>query len=510
MKMPHYLKSSLLIVTVSIFLTHSLVVLGSHPNIVVIMADDLGLGDISFHVRSIQHEVPVVETPTLDDLASHSLWFIDGHSATALCAPTRYAVMSGNNNYHSYAPWGVWSTFGETAFKPNHATLGTVVRDAGYQTGFIGKWHLGGDFCIPRSTAFYRGPKNGDLTGKVDMTRFVSGGPRDCGFEYDFTSPCGIQGPIYLLYENQAWSPIADNSQIIFLNEDTAVHPKDMSDKGPGLGDSQWDSREIGQLLSEKAVDFITHAATGNKPFFLYYCSPMVHLPHCPPDVFDGKKIKGQTPTNHLDMLLDLDMQVKRIVSALKATDQYENTLLIVTSDNGGLADQVAEKEGHQSNGGWKGNKNSPLEGGHRVPFFAVWPGRITPGITEELASNQDILATLAALVGTRIPNDQAMDSNNLLPLLTGDGTFRKRNIFLQQAGSQCEVMVRKMPYKLIMQSDQKRTQFTPTKLFNLSADPHEDTNLLEQPSYQPIAQSLLSEYKNIVESKHSTVPDHL
>ena len=209
-------------------------------------------------------------------------------------------------------------------------------------------------------------------------------------------------------------------------------------------------------------------------------------------------------------MLLDLDMQVKRIVNALKATDQYENTLLIVTSDNGGLADQVAEKEGHQSNGGWKGNKNSPLEGGHRVPFFAVWPGRITPGITEELASNQDILATLAALVGTRIPNDQAMDSNNLLPLLTGDGTFRKRNIFLQQAGSQCEVMVRKMPYKLIMQSDQKRTQFTPTKLFNLSADPHEDTNLLEQPSYQPIAQSLLSEYKNIVESKHSTVPDHL
>ena len=146
MKMPHYLKSLLLIVTVSIFLTHSLVVLGSHPNIVVIMADDLGLGDISFHVRSIQHEVPVVETPTLDDLASHSLWFIDGHSATALCAPTRYAVMSGNNNYHSYAPWGVWSTFGETAFKPNHATLGTVVRDAGYQTGFIGKWHLGGDF----------------------------------------------------------------------------------------------------------------------------------------------------------------------------------------------------------------------------------------------------------------------------------------------------------------------------------------------------------------------------
>ena len=500
----------LLLVTAGIFHFHSTVALGSQPNIVVVMADDLGLGDISFHVRSIQNKVPIVETPTLDELASKSLWFTDGHSATALCAPTRYAVMSGNNNYRSYAPWGVWSTFGESAFKSDHATLGTVVRDAGYHTGFIGKWHLGGDFHIPKSDSFYRGPKNGDLTGKVDMTRFVSGGPRDCGFDYDFTAPCGIQGPIYLLYENQQWSPLARNSEIIFLNEDTALHPKDISDKGPGLGDSQWDSRQIGQLLSAKAVDFITNATTRSQPFFLYYCSPMVHLPHCPPDVFDGKKIKGQTPTNHLDMLLDLDMQVKRIVTALKDNGQYNNTLLIVTSDNGGLADQPAEKEGHQSNGGWKGNKNSPLEGGHRVPFFAVWPGRITPSITEELVSNQDILATLAALVGTRIPSDQAMDSNNLLPLLTGEGTFQKRNIFLQQAGSQCEVMVRKMPYKLIMQSDQKRTHFTPIKMFDLKADPHEDVNLLEQPKYRPISQSLLSEYKNIVQSKCSTAPEHL
>ena len=153
-----------------------------------------------------------------------------------------------------YAPWGVWSTFGESAFKPNHATLGTVVRDAGYQTGFVGKWHLGGDFYIPGSDVFYRGPKNGDLTGKVDMTQFVSGGPRDCGFEYDFTTPCGIQGPIYLLYENHVWSPIADDSQIIFLNENTAVHPKDISDKGPGLGDSKWDSRKIGQTKIQPKI----------------------------------------------------------------------------------------------------------------------------------------------------------------------------------------------------------------------------------------------------------------
>lgn len=282
------------------------------PNLVVIMADDLGLGDVSFHVRNIQKKTPIVETPTLDQLAAKSLWFTDGHSATALCAPTRYAVMSGNCNYRSYAPWGVWSTFGKSAFNAGDVTLGSVVRDAGYQTGFVGKWHLGGDFHIPESNEVYRGKKNGDLTGKVDMRRMVAGGPRDCGFDYDFTTPCGIQGPIYLLYENQVWHPIADDSEIVFLSESNAVDPKQVSDKGPGLGDSRWDAREIGKRLSAKAASFIKSSAENEAPFFLYYCSPMVHLPHCPPEDFDGKRIRGETPTRHLDMLLDLDMQVKR------------------------------------------------------------------------------------------------------------------------------------------------------------------------------------------------------
>lgn len=477
------------------------------PNIVVIMADDLGLGDVSFHVRDIQKKVPVVETPAMDALAARSLWFADGHSATALCAPTRYAVMSGNNNYRSYAPWGVWSTFAESAFEKGHATLGSVVRDAGYQTGFIGKWHLGGDFRIPGSDEFYRGKKNGDLTGKVDMTRMISGGPKDCGFDYDFTTPCGIQGPTYLLYENQVWSPLADDSRIVFLNEKNASNPKDISDKGPGPGDSNWNTRELGKLLSSKAADFIETGAASDEPFFLYYCSPMVHLPHCPPDEFDGKKIKGQTPTRHLDMILDLDMQVKRIVDALKAAGEFENTLFVLTSDNGGLGDKAAAKHDHYSNGGWNGNKNSPLEGGHRVPFFAVWPGHIKPGITDELAVNQDLVATLAALVGTEIPEGQALDSHNLLPLLTGTGTFRQREFFINQAGSKNEVMLRSMPWKLIIQSNNKRSSFEPTLLFNLQDDPHEKTNLISQSKFKPIADGLLKEYLEIVESGRPTVP---
>ena len=477
-----------------------------YPNIVVVLADDLGLGDISHYVRNIQKKPVVVETPAIDALAARSLWFLDGHSATALCAPTRYAVMSGNNNYRSYAPWGVWSTFGESAFKNGEATLGSVVRDAGYRTGFVGKWHLGGDFCKAHSQEIYRGKKDGGPVGEVDMTKMVGGGPKACGFDYDYFTPCGIQGPIYLLYENQEWSPIQEDSEIVRLTKENALEPENISDKGPGLGDSNWRASELGQRLSQQAAKFIERSVAEEKPFFLYYCSPMVHMPHCPPVDFDGTKIRGETPTAHLDMLLDLDMQIKRIVDAVRKSGEEKNTLFIITSDNGGLVDWKAGQHGHASNGGWKGNKNSPFEGGHRVPFFAVWPGRIAPGVTNELAVNQDLVATLAAIVGTKIPEGEAMDSNNLLPLFTGQGTFRKRRFWVHQAGSKNEVMIREGAWKMIAQSNHKRTVFDPIHLYDLEQDPGEELDRIQDLECQAVVQDLLAKYRRIVESQCPTV----
>ena len=483
------------------------VVAADRPNIVLILADDVGHGDISFHVRSHQQKKPLVETPNIDALAQQSLWFRDGHSATALCAPTRYAVMSGNNNYRSYAPWGVWSTFAETAFKPGEVTLGTVVRDAGYNTGFIGKWHLGGDFYIPGTKTIYRGAKNGDLTGKVDLRQMVGGGPKDCGFDYDFTSTCGVQGPIYLLYENQVWYPWAKDSEITFFDKNSAPYAKDISDKGPGMGDTNWDARELGKVISAKAVDFIKASAEKEDPFFLYYCTHTVHLPHRPTAEFDGRKVKGSGPTAHLDLLADLDMQVKRIVDALLASGTLDNTLFILTSDNGGLVDWNASKLGYQPGGGWNGSKNSPLEGGHRVPFFAVWPGHIEPGSTDELAVSQDFVATFAALLGTELPDGQALDSNNLLPLLLGKDGFQRRDYFMHQAGAGKQLMYRKAPWKLIIQTNWKRTTFEPKALYNLEQDPGETKNLIKNPELSPIVKSMFAEYQAVLESGVPTAP---
>ncbi|VGO11912.1 Arylsulfatase [Pontiella desulfatans] len=478
------------------------------PNVVFILADDLGLGDVSYHARRILNKEPFVETPNIDALAEQGLWFTDGHSATALCAPTRYCVMSGNNNYRSYAPAGVWSTFAPTAFKEGEVTLGTLMRDAGYRTGFFGKWHMGGDFQVPGTQQVYRGPKSGDIIDQVDVTRWIGGGPKYCGFDYDFTTPCGVQGPMYLFYENQQWAPLAKDSKIVFFNKDNATNPKDVSDKGPGPGDSNWDARKVGKLLSAKAVDFIKANAQKKEPFFLYYCSPTVHLPHCPPDEFDGRKIKGSSVSDHLDMTADLDMQVKRIVDALKASGEFENTLIVFSSDNGGLTDGKAKQEiGYEPGGGWNGSKNLPLEGGHRVPTFAVWPGHIQPGVTGELAVNQDMVATFAALVGTTIPKGQAQDSNNLLPLLTGKGRFVQRDFFVNQAGANQELMYRKMPWKLIIQSNFKRTQYEPKALYNLKDDPGEKKDLIKNPEYKKLVETMFKEYMDILQSGQPTAP---
>lgn len=482
---------------------------GEKPNIVLVMADDLGLGDLGYHVRTQMKAEPLYETPVIDSLAEAGMWFTDGHSATALCAPTRYCVMTGNNNYRSYAPWGVWSTFAPSAFRDGEATVGSVVKDAGYNTGFIGKWHLGGDFLDPRSGEIYRGPKNGDLRGHVDMSKFLGHGPKYCGFDYDFTLPCGVQGSLYLAYENEEWYPLDKDSEITYFNKDIAINPKDVSDKGPGMGDSHWKASEIGKLISQKAVDFIERSSEKDEPFFLYYCSPTVHLPHCPPDEFDGKKIKGETPSRHLDMVLDLDQQMNRIINALKATGTYENTLFVFTSDNGGLqVDDDTANAGHNSSGLMAGTKNTPEEGGHRVPFFAVWPGHIEPGVTDEPAINTDFVATFAALVGTDIPEGQAMDSNNLLPLLTGKGEFKQRDYIILQAGSHNELIYRKEGWKLIIQSNNKLTKFDPIALYDLNTNLYEKEsgNMIDNPEYKEKIDRMLKEYLEIRNSGAPTV----
>ncbi|MGJ8640983.1 MAG: sulfatase family protein [Opitutaceae bacterium] len=505
----------------------STIAVAAKPNIIVILADDVGSGDISFYRKQFMSGKPVIETKAIDSLAEGGMWFTDAHSSTALCAPTRYAIMSGKNNYRSFAPWGVWNSFYEGAIKKGDTTLGTVARDGGYSTGFIGKWHLGLNFEKLKGNGYYRGNDRSEQVANADMTEIAYGGPKDMGFDYGYALPTGIQGPLYLAYENEKWAPLDPDSKIIAYNTKNAKDPatvtqkdKDelevvgnltISDKGPGMGDSHWDTSQIGEILARKASDFID-ANSGDDPFFLYYCSPHAHRPHIPPVEMFGEKVYGTLPSRHLEIVKVLDLEVQHIIEALKRNGEYENTLILFSADNGGLTWKVpgTMESGHRPSGLYRGAKSAPHEGGHRVPFIAHWPAKIKAGqFSDELVITHDFMATVAKIAGTQLTDEESLDSTNILPILLGDKNYNSRDSLVMQAGASFEVMYRVGDWKLIIQSNHKLDKWEPIALFNLKSNTseNESKNLLNHPEYKSRAQKMYRDYMRIRESGVRTAP---
>jgi arylsulfatase A-like enzyme len=306
------------------------------PNIIVVLADDIGVGDISKY-RSLHTNDIKIETPNIDKLATAGVMFTNVHAPAALCATSRYAIMTGNHNYRSPLPWGVWGGYAKSVFTPKTLTLGRLMQQANYTTAFIGKWHLGTSFnTFGDHSKIYKSEKKGiDLN--IDIRKIVDDGPSQNGFDYNFTLPSGIQNVPYAAYENDEWFPLKSNSEISIINFEYMDNLGYTFDKNEGYGDSNWNPSEIGPLIINKAVSYIEKQAKSEKPFFMYYCSQAVHTPHAPPAELNGIKIAGTTPSKHMDMIKELDVQVGMIVDELKKQGIYENTVIVFTSDNGGL-----------------------------------------------------------------------------------------------------------------------------------------------------------------------------
>ncbi|MEO0795279.1 MAG: arylsulfatase [Verrucomicrobiota bacterium] len=481
------------------------------PNIVLIMADDVGPGDIGRQHTERTGQPALAPTPTLDTLANEGMWFDDAHSPTSLCAPSRYAVMSGNYNYRSSAPWGVWNAYGQNAITASDTTLARITKRAGYYTGFVGKWHLGGDFRRNGSTQFYRGRDEDATAAEVDLNTWVSGGPSSYGFDWNFTVPTGVQGPVYLAYLNDSWDKFGPASQIIHLDENTALDPLFVSDKGPGPGDSLWSAYTLNQKLASNAVSFIQDASSRSEPFFLCYWSPAVHIPHAPEVSLDGEPIRGTTPTYHLDMNRVLDWEVSKIVDALKSTGEYNNTVIIFTSDNGGLFDWQAQNAGHNSNGGLvRGHKNSYHEGGHLVPLIVTWPGVVAPNSrSDHMINGTDFVATIASIAGVQVTSGEAKDSHDFSKLLKGDSTYQPRSELILQSGSAQDVMFRQGDWKLVLDSNFAANVFTPIALYNLQSNPgeNESGNLVNDPTQATRVQTMRDRYLALRNSPNRTSP---
>ncbi|NJB83461.1 sulfatase family protein [Wenyingzhuangia aestuarii] len=480
------------------------------PNVIVVLADDIGVGDIS-HYRKMHKGKVVLETPNIDKLADYGVTFTNAHAPAALCATSRYAIMTGNNNYRSPLPWGVWSGYATSVITKKQATLGRVMQAANYQTAFIGKWHLGTSFAKKSDpSSVYQLQRKSNIN--VDLSKIIDGGPTQNGFEYSFTLPSGIQNEPYSAYENDQWYPLKKDSEIAFIDNVFMERIGATLEKKAGLGDSNWNPSKIGPLLVKKATTYIAKKAKEKKPFFMYYCSQAVHTPHMASAELNGVKIAGTTPSRHMDMIKELDVQVGMMIQELKKQGIYENTVFIFTSDNGGLhVDGDTWNVGHEPSDIYRGKKNDPYEGGHRVPFFAVWPHKIQAKKSIAIPTlGLDIMATIAAAAGYKIPNTEALDSYNLLPLLTGKEKKSERKNILIQGGTGRQVVIVEGFWKLIIQIDKKdktNQKRTPIALFNLKTNPSEDEqyNFVEVKKYQKKVQSLFKAYNQTRDSKVMT-----
>ena len=473
----------------------------SLPNIIFLMADDMGYGDLgSFNDGS---RIP---TPRMDALAGGGMRFTDAHSGSAVCTPTRYGVVTGRYAWRTPLKRGVLSGYSRALIEPGRMTVAGMLRDHGYHTAVIGKWHLGVDWATlsePESwvegdtSAAYQGPADfAKPPGlEIDFTKPVTNGPADVGFDYSYIIPASLDMAPYVYLENNA------------CEKPATVHEPGRSDGPvfwrPGEAAEGFDFFEVLPNLTRHAVDYIERRSSQpGQPFFLYFPLPAPHWPWVPTEEWVGRSGAGK----YGDFVMQVDAQVGVLVEALERTGQLENTLFVVTSDNGAEWDPShIEEFGHFANHpGQRGKKRDAWEGGHRVPFIASWPARVEPGsASEQTICLTDLMATAAEIVGFDLPAGAGEDSVSFLPALLSEDTRPLREATVHHSVDGM-FAIRQGKWKFIDGQGPGSNQWDgpaegdpPGQLYDIEADRHEDSNLyLEHPRVVEEMSALLERYK--------------
>ena len=368
------------------------------PNIVLILADDLGCNDLSCQGATR------LKTPGIDRIAKEGVRFTDAHTPAGVCCPTRYGVLTGR--YPWRRPQTCWASPGAPLLvEAGRVTTASTLKRAGYVTGIVGKWHLG----------------FGTREQPVDWNGELKPGPLEVGFDYCFVDV------------SNRWGAYVEDHRIAGLRADDPIR---FETKELVSGRSAFTMRneENARVLHEKALAFIEQ--NKDRPFYLHYVPNNIHTPLTPNAQFAGSSQAGK----YGDFVQELDWSVGELLGALDRLNVAENTLVIFTSDNGGVYEREGFGHGHRSCAPWNGQKGDVWEGGNRVPFLARWPGRIAPGTTSsQLLCLTDLLATFAAIAGQPLAPDAGPDSVSALPALLGqkpDGGARTTLIMQARAGS--------------------------------------------------------------------------
>lgn len=479
----------------------------SQPNIIIVLVDDMGYGDPQSYVASSK-----IPTPNIDALANEGIKFTDAHSPSSVCTPTRYGILTGRYAWRTRLKKAVLGPYNAPLIESERLTIPKMLKEKGYETAIIGKWHLGmqwGTKGNEKLPLFW--DRNFDQS-VIDHSKRITAGPLTAGFDYFF----GVDVPNFPPY--------------IFIEDDklqgnpSIKKPKNMYGI-PGMMLPGWKLEEILPTFTQKAVTYINNYASNKsgKPFYLHFSATSPHTPIVPAKEFIGKSKAGP----YGDLVYQTDYALGEIRKALIKNGLLENTIIIFTSDNGSPAragdpfvhgpdfqvpGSVYKKFGHNPNAPLRGMKADIWEGGHRVPFIVSWPGKITGNkVSDELISSIDIMASIASLVDYDLPKNAAEDSFDFSSLFFEknvntkkmENDSRKDLIHHSIDGS---FAIRKGKWKMTPQSgaggwgiglEGKLKVDTPGQLYDLSIDPKESKNLWnEYPEIVEELNVLLEKYK--------------
>ncbi|MFO0936593.1 MAG: arylsulfatase [Gemmataceae bacterium] len=451
------------------------------PNVIVILADDIGYGDFGCYGAT------KVKTPNLDRLVTQGLRFTDAHSPASVCTPTRFAMLTGQYAFRHKPGSAILSGVAPLSIPADRFTLPQLMKKAGYQTAVVGKWHLG----LGETETNYNLP--------------IVPGPREVGFDYSFIIPAtGDRTPCVFVENGSVVNydpndPITVNYAKKVGNDPTGKeNPELLTKQKPSVGHNstivngisrigwmtggtkaRWKDEDIADTITAKATKYI--ADNKANPFFLYFATHDIHVPRLPHERYQGKSGCGLRG----DAIQQFDGSVGEVLKALDDAKIADNTLVIVTSDNGGVMDDGYQdgsgndKSGHKCNGTLRGYKGSLFEGGHRVPMIVRWPGK-TPAdkVSNELICHVDLISTFSAMLDVPIPAKAAPDSfNQLSALLTVKSDKPTRDHLIHQANGVVNLAIRKGNWKYIP-PPAKSPAGTLGQLFDLSNDLSETKNV--------------------------------
>ncbi len=467
----------------------SLATASEKPNVLLILADDLGYGDVSCYNSESK-----VATPHLDRLAAEGMRFTDAHSPATVCTPTRYSIMTGRMAFRT-GYGGVFSGVGGPCLiEPERMTLAGMLRNAGYATAMFGKWHIGLTFTNAEGQPIHKGDL--ESVKQVDFGRAIPDAPIHRGFDHFFgTACCPTTDWLYAFIDGDR-VPVPPTGQL----DQTHLPKHDYSvDNRRGLIAPDFDLETVDLLFLDKSQKFLReHQRTKpNTPFFLFHSMQAVHLPSFPAKQFQGKTGAGP----HGDFIYEMDWIVGELLRTLEELKMVDNTIVVFASDNGPETISILSmRRDYQHDGArpWRGVKRDAWEGGHRTPFVVRWPGKIAAGtVSDQLLSLTDLMATCAAITDVKLPEDAAEDSFNMLPVLLGtQGSDSVRPYLLEQTWT-LKMSIRQGQWKYLDHRGSGGNNYdsegrgsmkpyalpekepdAPGQLYDLSTDPGETTNV--------------------------------